>query len=80
MVFFDEYLAGQISGEQIDDAINEWHTSGPEVTCELHEYLGMSWEEYGLWVTTCDLEAVKKLRNTYPLRNSITSKKSKPPL
>lgn len=34
----------------LDDLIEEWHNSGPEETRPLHEFLGMTWEEYGLWV------------------------------
>lgn len=33
---------------EIDDAIDDWHEGGTEM--ELHEWLGMSLEEYGLFV------------------------------
>jgi hypothetical protein len=36
----------------LDDLIEEWHNSGPEETRPLHEFLGMTWEEYGCWVKT----------------------------
>lgn len=39
---------------KIDDLVHEWHTS-PDDNGELHEYLGMTWEEYGLWAEKCIL-------------------------
>lgn len=39
----------QVTDEQIDDRIDEWHESttddGP-----LHEWLGMTWVEFGQWL------------------------------
>lgn len=39
--------------ETIDDLISEWHDS--ETTLSLHEYLGLSVEEYATWVNTSEL-------------------------
>jgi hypothetical protein len=33
---------------KIKDKIEEWHNSDSEL--KLHEYLGMTWEEYKTWV------------------------------
>lgn len=33
--------------DELDDMIDAWHESGPEEIRPLHEYLGMTWEEYG---------------------------------
>lgn len=33
---------------QIDDAVDAWH-DGAGQGQELHEYLGMTWDEYSLW-------------------------------
>lgn len=33
--------------EAFDDAIDEWHTGSSKL--ELHEYLGLTWEEYKRW-------------------------------
>lgn len=40
---------GDAWNDAIDDAIDEWHTRPG--TCEhLHDHLGMSWDEYRIWV------------------------------
>jgi hypothetical protein len=46
--YIDKYLNGEIQMDEIDDFIEQWHESDSEK--ELHEYLGMTWEEYALWV------------------------------
>ena len=47
--FVDLCVMGQYHIEDIDDFIDEWHEGeGDE---DLHEFLGMSWEEYDLWVS-----------------------------
>lgn len=33
--------------EELDDLVGQWHDSDKQVS--LHEYLGMSWEEYAVW-------------------------------
>jgi len=38
----------------IDDCIDLWHC-GAAGDQPLHEYLGMTWEEYALWVETSQL-------------------------
>lgn len=35
----------------IDDAVELWHES-PEDGMELHEFLGMNWDDYATWVET----------------------------
>jgi hypothetical protein len=35
-----------MTNDDIDDMIDAWHDSGPEEKRSLHEYLGMTWEEY----------------------------------
>jgi len=34
--------------EEIDDFVDTWHESKNKIP--LHEFLGMTWEEYALWV------------------------------
>ena len=48
MNFIAKVLAGDELDTAISDYISEWHSS--ESTEELHEFLGMSWNEYSLWV------------------------------
>lgn len=40
----------QMKEDEIDDFVEKWHED-ENTTQELHEYLGMSWEEYSAWVT-----------------------------
>jgi len=47
-VFMDLYLRGEVRADDIDDFIDSWHeNSGAQ---ELFEYLGMTKEEYALWL------------------------------
>ena len=45
--FMDNLANGWAAEDQIDDAVEEWHESDSDL--ELHEYLGMSWDEYKDW-------------------------------
>ncbi len=50
--FVDDVLAGRAAMADIDDYIDRWHDApegSPIAVTELHDYLGMSWEEYRLW-------------------------------
>lgn len=46
--FVDRVLRGEINLEEIDDAIDAWHTT--ETGVPLHEYLGLTFEEYQVFV------------------------------
>jgi hypothetical protein len=48
--FFSLYGEGRITADQIDDYIEAWHNSGDEEQRSLAEYLGMSDEEYSVWL------------------------------
>ena len=50
--FIDLCLAGEASIEEIDDFVDAWHAD-PEGG-ELHYYLGMTEEEYSLWLRAPD--------------------------
>lgn len=39
--------------DHLDDLVDAWHDSGPEEKRGLHEYLGMTWEEYKNWTESC---------------------------
>jgi hypothetical protein len=46
--FVESVLAGDSLWTEIDDWVDRWHqVTGGE---ELHEFLGLSWPEYKLWV------------------------------
>ena len=49
--FFDLYSTGNALAQEIDDYIDLWHSYAP--TSEgrpLHEFLGLSEQEYNLWI------------------------------
>lgn len=46
--FFERYLRGDVEADAIDDFIDAWHEIPG--ACELFDYLGMTRDEYGLWL------------------------------
>jgi len=48
--FIDKCLDGDALLDEIDDHIDAWHDESTSDEIELHTYLGMTWEEYSLWV------------------------------
>ena len=48
--FFSLYGEGRVTADQINDFIAAWHDSGEAETRSLAEYLGMSDEEYSVWL------------------------------
>lgn len=46
--FVDLCGRGDASPDQIDDFIDLWHEDGSGLS--LHDFLGMTWEEYSAWV------------------------------
>lgn len=38
-----------MTDEEINDRVDYWHDN-PELNVPLHEYLGMTWNEYKAWV------------------------------
>lgn len=50
--FIDDVVAGRATVDQIDDYVHTWHESGDDR--DLHDALGMSWDEYGDWVADPD--------------------------
>jgi hypothetical protein len=64
-------LNGEALPEEIDDFVDAWHDGHEEE--ELHDFLGMTWEEYSLWLTNPDfLEIIIAARyNDQPLLNAV---------
>lgn len=55
--FIELVLDGQASCEEADDFVERWHES--DSTMSLHKYLGLSWEDYALWVKSpSELESI----------------------
>lgn len=52
LTFMGLYLNGQASSQEIDDYVDKWHTN-PGMQ-EIYEFLGMSEEEYSLWLRDPD--------------------------
>lgn len=50
--FVELCINGKVIIDEIDDFIDEWHEFAQEM--ELHEFLGMNWEDYSAWVTEPD--------------------------
>jgi hypothetical protein len=46
--FVDRCLAGEALLDEIDDYVDIWHSS--DAAIPLHEFLGLSWDEYSAWV------------------------------
>lgn len=45
-------LAGRADPEEIDEFVDRWHEG--DMAVALHEFLGMAWDEYALWVANPD--------------------------
>lgn len=52
MRFLELYLKGDVLEDDIHRFVEDWHEGREGAGMELHEYLGMSREEYGVWVAT----------------------------
>ncbi|NAS97186.1 hypothetical protein CU664_09135 [Pseudomonas syringae pv. actinidifoliorum] len=52
MSFVEQYLKGSVLEQEIEQFVEDWHEGREGADMELHEYLGMSWDEYQIWVTT----------------------------
>jgi hypothetical protein len=63
--FMDALLAGEALPNDVDDWIDAWHDDTTDQLGELHEYLGMSWQEYQLFV-----ERPESLRFTLAARRA----------
>lgn len=50
MNFINLCLEGEVLEDEINDFVNNWHED-EKTSLDLHEYLGMSWEEYSVWST-----------------------------
>jgi hypothetical protein len=49
-------LSGHVLADEIEEFVEAWHNSTSEL--EIHEFLGMTFEEYSLWVTDADSIAI----------------------
>lgn len=56
--FIDKCISGDAFLDEVDDYIDNWHDNNTSADLELHEYLGMTWQEYSLWITNHNILAV----------------------
>jgi hypothetical protein len=63
MDYVNKLINKEIHEDDIYDFINNWHSkiNNPN-NLELHEYLGLTWEEYSLWVK-CEKSIINILNN-----------------
>jgi hypothetical protein len=54
--FLDRLLAGMGHAAEIDDDVEKWHEG--DHAGELHDYLGMTAEEYSLWLVNPEMLTV----------------------
>lgn len=69
--FIDLCLGGKVLLDEIDDFIDQWHET--PTGHELHDYLGLTKEEYSLWLRVPDAlpYIVKARRENKPLKDEI---------
>jgi len=69
--FMELCLAGKVCSDNIDDFIERWHANPGE--SELHDYLGMTEEEYALWLRVPDAlpYIIKARREMQPLTDAV---------
>jgi hypothetical protein len=72
--FLDLYLAGKVQPDEIDDFVDRWHET--PAGRELHDYLGMTPDEYSLWLRAPDAlpYIAKARREMRPLTEIVAGK------
>jgi len=51
MNFMERCLSGEAVADEIEKYEEAWHAGKCGKGMELHEFLGMSWDEYAIWAT-----------------------------
>lgn len=64
-------LNGDVLSDEIEVFVDAWHESASEA--EIHEFLGMSFEEYSLWASDADtIDVILGARHAgVPLKEAI---------
>lgn len=58
MKFYDLYVNNLVNKEQIHSFIEVWHNTDFGFDYELHDFLGMTKEQYNKWVETDEIEII----------------------
>jgi len=69
--FIDKCINGDSLLDEVDDYVDAWHDDTSD-NAELYQYLGMTWQEYSLWVTNPNIlgEIVDARRKGLSLENA----------
>lgn len=69
--FISLALNGSVLSDEIEKYIEAWHKS--DSTNEIHDYLGMTFDEYSLWVSDPDaIDLILSARHAnIPLREAV---------
>ncbi len=70
--FIDKCINGDSFLDEVDDYVDAWHDDNASEDTELYQYLGMTWQEYSLWVTNPSIlgEIVAARRKGLSLENA----------
>ena len=71
MNFIQMCLTGAASESEIDDFVDQWHDGEAGKGQDLHEFLGMTWEEYSSWATKPS--TLSSILDTHKSRDLATS-------
>jgi hypothetical protein len=66
--YLDQVLDGDTIWTDIDDFVQAWH-DGKGRGQELHDYLGLPWDEYALWVERPD--TLRAIIASHELKESL---------
>jgi hypothetical protein len=69
--FMSLAISGQVLSDEIEDFVEAWHESDSNE--EIHEFLGMTFEEYSLWVADADsINIILAARHSHiPLKEAV---------
>jgi hypothetical protein len=76
--FFELYSYGEVRADQIDDYVGAWHDAHETWARQvpLHEFLGLTWPEYQVWVCDADsLPAILEARTSATPLATIVAKR-----
>ena len=71
--FIELYATGQVTAEDIHDFIDAWHDSDANETRPLAQFLGMTEDEYTVWLASRKIlpSIVAARRNNVPLEDVV---------
>lgn len=69
--FLSLALRGEVLSDEIEDFVEAWHES--DSLMDIHDYLGMTFDEYSLWVSDPDaIDTILAARHMHkPLKEAV---------